>query len=115
MGDVRYQDGGLVLGEDTLTIRRYYFPWAGPKHIRYTDIRGVEARPMNWLTGRGRGWGSSNPHYWLPLDLGRAGKHTLLVLDLGRWVKPCVTPDDPDLVLRLLAPLVSAPGPGDRS
>lgn len=102
MTDALYDDGGLLLDEGGLTIRRYYFPWAGAKRIAYNAIRHVEARPMGWLTGRGRGWGTSHPGYWFPLDIRRAGKRTLLVFDLGRRVKPCVTPEEPDRVIKLL-------------
>jgi hypothetical protein len=107
VSDVLYDDGGLSLDEEGLTIRRYYFPWAGPKRIPYANIRHVVARPMGWLTGRGRGWGTAHPGYWFPLDWRRAGKHTLLMLDLGRRVKPCVSPDDPDRVMQLLQRRVS--------
>jgi hypothetical protein len=97
-----YDDGHLVLDEDGLTIRRYYFPLAAAKRIPYTEIRHVTVRPMGWLTGRGRGWGSAHPGYWLPLDLRRAAKRILVVLDVGHRVKPCVTPDDPDRFIELL-------------
>lgn len=97
-----YDDGGLLLDDEGLTIRRYYFPWAGPKRIAYTRIRQATVRPMGWLTGKGRGWGTAHPGYWFPLDLHRARKRVLVVLDLGRKVKPCVTPDDPDRFIRLL-------------
>lgn len=97
-----YDDGGLVLDDDGMTIRRYYFPWAGAKRIRYRDVRRVEVRPMRWLSGKGRGWGTSDLGYWLPLDLRRSHKDTVLVLHLGRHVKPAVSPNDPDRVLALL-------------
>ena len=35
----RYDDGGLVLDKDGLTIRRYYFPSAAAKRIPYTEMR----------------------------------------------------------------------------
>ncbi|WP_375483623.1 hypothetical protein [uncultured Mycobacterium sp.] len=101
MSGVLYDDGGLMLDEHGVTIRRYYFPWAGSKHIAYQAIRRVDARPMSWLTGRGRGWGTSRPGYWFPLDIRRARKRTLVVFDLGRRVKPCVTPDEPARVIQL--------------
>jgi hypothetical protein len=53
VGDVVYDDGGLVLDEDGVTIRHYDFPWAGSKRIRSTTIRHVVIRPMGWLTARG--------------------------------------------------------------
>jgi hypothetical protein len=101
--EVLYDDGGLVLDGEGLTIRRYYFPWAGAKRIPYQQIRRALVRPMGWLSGRGRGWGTSHPGYWFPLDLHRAAKHAVVVLDLGHRVKPCVTPDDPDRVIQLLS------------
>ncbi|MQA17206.1 MAG: hypothetical protein GEV09_24690 [Pseudonocardiaceae bacterium] len=57
---------------------------------------------MGWLTGKGRGWGTAHPGYWLPLDLGSWRKDRLVVLDLGRRVHPAFSPDDPDRVLRIL-------------
>ena len=102
MGDVLYDDGGVLLDRSGVTIRRYYFPWAGSKHIPYTAIRHVHTRPMSWLTGKGRGWGTSDLRYWFPLDVRRWHKATLLVFDVGRRVKPCVSPDDPQRVIELL-------------
>jgi hypothetical protein len=102
VGNALYDDGGLSLDEDGLTIRRCYFPWAGPKRIRYAEIQHVEARPMGWLTGKGRGWGTAHPGYWFPLDLRRARKQILLVFNVGRRVRPCVTPDHPQWVIDLL-------------
>jgi hypothetical protein len=110
--DALYDDGGFMLDDEGVTIRRYYFPWAGPKRIPYRTIRHVEVRPMNWLTGRGRGWGTAHPGYWFPLDLGRLSKRTLLVFNLGRRVKPCVTPDEPDRVIELLRSRVPVGGNG---
>lgn len=100
--DADYDDGGLVIDRDGLTIRRYYFPWAGPKRIKFSEIQGVETRAMGWLTGKGRGWGTAHLRYWLPLDPSRFRKGTLVVLDLGRRVMPAITPDDPDLAVELV-------------
>lgn len=57
---------------------------------------------MGWLTGKVRLWESSVPRTWLPLDLGRPRKQTILVLDLGRRVRPALTPDEPDRVAALI-------------
>lgn len=102
MSSPDYTDDGLVLDDEGLTIRRYYSPWAGRKRISYRDLRGVQARPMTWLTGKGRLWGTLDPRYWLPFDLGRARKEVLLILDVGRRVSPVITPDDPHRVLDIL-------------
>ncbi len=102
MGDEAiYDDGRAVLDSEGVTLRRYYFPICTSKHIPYRQIRGVELRPMGWLTGRGRAWGSAHPGYWLPLDISRLRKDQLVVLDLGGYVKPAFSPDDPDRVLKI--------------
>lgn len=101
-GTVLYDDGRVVLDEDGLTLRHYYFPFGTSKRIAYRDIRHVQVLPMTWLTGKGRGWGTTNPRYWLPLDTNRPHKDTLFVLDLGRLVKPGFSPEDPDRVLGIL-------------
>ncbi|MDQ6849519.1 MAG: hypothetical protein M3070_06000, partial [Actinomycetota bacterium] len=66
-------------------------------------------RPMGWLTGKGRGWGTAHPGYWLPLDTSRPRKNTLVVLDLGGKVKPAFSPDDPDRVLAILQRRIGQP------
>jgi hypothetical protein len=98
-----YEDPGLTLDENGITIHRYYFPMGGPKRIAYVDIRGVKSQPMGWITGKGRFWGASDPRYWFPLDLRRGNKPTVLILDVGARVKPCITPENPDRVLELLS------------
>jgi hypothetical protein len=101
-GKFAYDDGRCVLDEDGLTLRRYYFPVVTSKRIPYSKIQKFDARPMGCFSGKGRGWGTSNPRYWLPLDMTRPRKNTLIVLDLGRRVKPVLRPDQPERVLQLL-------------
>jgi hypothetical protein len=103
-----YEDAGLVFDENGITIRRYYFPLAAPKRIAYNKIRGIRAKPISWASGIARFWGASHPRYWFPLDVHRASKQTLLILELGRWVRPCITPEDPDKVIALLKTRVKA-------
>ena len=109
VGNALYDDGRCVLDEDGLTLRHYYFTFATSKRILYRQIRDFEARPMGWLSGKGRGWGTSNPRYWLPLDMSRGNKKTLIVLDVAAYVKPAFSPDDPDQVLQVLRAHVPPP------
>jgi hypothetical protein len=62
----------------------------------------VAERPLGALTGRLRIWGSGDPRLWWHLDPGRPRKRTALVIDLGRRVRPAITPDDPGAVLRII-------------
>jgi hypothetical protein len=97
-----YDDGGIRCDDQGLTIRRYY-PW-GTKRIRYTSIRGVETLS---LTGpnrvrKWRIWGSGDFIHWWNLDPRRPEKSVALVIDVGRRVRPTITPDDPTAVARIL-------------
>jgi hypothetical protein len=103
-----YEDAGLMLDEDGITIRRYYFLLSTPKRVAYNKIRGIRAKPMSWARGKGRLAGALNLRYRLPRDVHRATKQTLLILELGRWVKPCITPEDPAKVIALLKTRVKA-------
>jgi len=78
-----------------IEIRGYYVPW-GSKHVAYASVRSLERVDLSAARGRARLWGTANPGYWANLDPQRPHKSAGFVLDLGRRVRPFVTPDDPD-------------------
>jgi hypothetical protein len=96
-----YADRWISCTPTELEIRAYYFPW-GSKHIAYSDIKAISRVDMGTFRGRGRIWGTANPGYWASLDPRRPSKSVGLVLDLGKSVKPFITPDDPDAVERIV-------------
>lgn len=96
-----YHDRWISCTPTELRIRGYYFPW-GTKRIPYTAIRSFRRVEMGTHTGRGRIWGTSNPRYWASFDPGRPRKQTALILDLGGYVHPFVTPDDLDAVAAII-------------
>ena len=91
-----YREHGIVCENDALEIRHYYL-W-GSKKVSYRSIVGVQRVTMGVLKGRGRIWGTANIGYWTNLDTQRPTKTEGLILDLGKRVKPFITPDDPDRV-----------------
>jgi len=97
-----YRDRWITCTEQQLVIRGYYFPVGFPKRIPYRDIRSASLVPMGLLTGKGRLWGTASLRYWAHLDLSRPRKQQALVLDLGRRVRPFITPDDPERVLQII-------------
>jgi hypothetical protein len=96
-----YRDRWIECTPDTLRVRGYYFPW-GTKRIRYSSIKSVRRVSMGAASGRGRIWGTANPRYWASLDPQRPGKTSALILDLGHFVHPFLTPDDPEKVEALI-------------
>lgn len=97
-----YDDGLVRLDAGGLTLRRYYFPLATAKRIPYSRIKGIEERSMSLLTGKGRFWGTGDFRHWAPLDPQRSQKDRAIILDLGTWIRPSFSPDDPDRVLAIL-------------
>ena len=96
-----YDDQRIYCDDTGIEIRWYYFPY-GSKRIPYTAIRGVRRRPLTAGLGRWRIWGSGDFRHWWNLDGRRPQKLVALVLDVGGFVRPTITPDDPDEVERIL-------------
>ena len=110
-----YADPRIRCTSTGVEVRGYYLPW-GTKHIAYGSVRGIRRVDLSAARGRARIWGTANPGYWANLDPQRPRKATGFVVDLGRRVKPFLTPDDPDAfeaVLRERAGL--GPGSDDGS
>lgn len=111
----RYDDGRVLLDDSGVTLRRYYFPLFAAKRIPYAEIRGVTRRPVTWRFGKFRAWGTDHPRYWMPLDVLRWRRPTVVALDLGSAVRPAFTPDDPDRVLQILRERTGLPADCDAS
>lgn len=92
---VLYRDRWIECTSEAIIIHGYYFPFANKKTVPYARIRQVRAVPMGPLTGRGRIWGSGDFKHYAHLDPGRPHKRTALVLDVGAFFVPVITPDDP--------------------
>src|ERR1035441_8540926 len=88
-----YQDRWIICSEDEIRVRWYYL-W-GAKRITYRSIRRLKRVQLTLIRGKARIWGTANPRYWASLDPTRSTKQTAFILDLGRFVHPFLTPDDP--------------------
>jgi hypothetical protein len=101
-----YDDGLIQLDQYAITLRRYHFPSGTSKVIPLRSIRGYQARPLDLLQ-RCRLWGSSDLRLWLPLDIRRPLKSTLVTLDVedNRW-RPAFTPEHPESLVAILDDLL---------
>jgi hypothetical protein len=108
MSTPTYDDGLVQLDREALTLRRYHFPSGTSKVIPLRAIRGYRAKPLGLLTHRFRLWGSSDLMRWLPLDIGRPLKSTLITLDVpGTRPRPAFTPRDPDRFIKVFDELLN--------
>lgn len=88
-----YDDGLVQLDRHALTLRRYHFPSGTSKVIPLSAVRGYRTEPLGLALNRFRLWGSSDLRRWLPLDVGRPLKSTLVTLDVaGTRPSPAFTP-----------------------
>lgn len=102
-----YDDGLIQLDREALTLRRYHFPSGTSKIIRLRDIRGYRTSPLGLFMQRFRLWGSSDLKCWLPLDVRRPLKSTLVTLDVpGTYPNPACTPVHPRQFVELLDELL---------
>jgi hypothetical protein len=102
-----YDDGLVQLDHEALTLRRYHFPSGTSKVIPLQSIRGYSAKPLGLLINRFRIWGSAGLVRWLPLDVGRPLRSTLITLDVpGTRPSPAFTPSDPDRFVAVLDELL---------
>lgn len=101
-GEATYDDGRIACDSEGLVIRRYYL-W-GAKRIPYASIKGVKDLPLTGVNAvrRWRIWGSGDFVHWWNLDPQRPNKELALVIDVGRRVRPTITPDDPQAVERII-------------
>jgi len=106
-----YDDGLIQLDRAAITLRRYHFPSGTSKVIALHAIRGYKAEALGLFTQRFRIWGSSDFRRWLPLDVHRPFKSTLITLDIpGYQLSPAFTPERPDEFTALLDELLRQRG-----
>ncbi len=97
-----YDDGQVQLDRHALTLRRYHFPSGTAKVIPLRSIKGYRTEPLGLLLQRFRIWGTSDLRRWLPLDVNRPLRSTLVTLDMpGTWPAPAFTPEDPERFLAM--------------
>lgn len=106
-----YDDGLIQLDHAAITLRRYHFPSGTSKVIALEAIRGYRTEKLGLFVQRFRLWGSSDMRRWLPLDVHRPLKSTLVTLEVpGIWPSPAFTPARPDDFTALLEVLLSQRG-----
>lgn len=103
-----YDDGLVALDRRAITLRRYHFPSGTAKVIPLSAILGYHAEPLG-VVHRFRIWGSSDLRRWLPLDVKRPMRSTLITLELrgAPWPRPAFTPADPEAFRELLDELLA--------
>jgi hypothetical protein len=98
-----YEDAVIRLDESGVTVKSRARP-ERPRHIPYTQIIAAETVELKIGTGRFRliGISPGRPRDWFHWDRSRSDKTTGIRLDLGRFFRIVITPDDPQAVLEAI-------------
>lgn len=76
-----YKDRLLEITDREVVFHRYYFPF-GDKHVAWSEIESVQARPPSLWAGSWRIWGSGDLRTWFPLDGARPNRDRIFVASL---------------------------------
>jgi hypothetical protein len=77
-----YKDKFIEVTDEGITFHRYYFPFAGARHVSFAQIERVEVRPPSVLGGSWRLWGTTDFRTWFPLDGKRPARDRIFVASL---------------------------------
>ena len=77
-----YRDKLVSVDDQTIRIKRYYFPLGLSKSVRLTDIQNIRVLPVNLTTGAARIWGSGDFRTWFPLDWNRFNREKIFIMTL---------------------------------
>ena len=106
-----YDDGLIQLDQEAITLRRYHFPSGTSKVIALGTIRGYKAESLGLSIARFSVWGCPDLRHWLPMDVQRPFRSTLITFDVpGTWPGPACTPARPDEFTALLDELLAERG-----
>ena len=98
-----YEDDLIELDHEAVTIKQGR-RGNRTRRIPYSDIRGAEQFPLRLGTGRYRLVGISplRPRDYFYWGRGRHAKTHGISLDVGRFMRIAITPDDPQAVMSIL-------------
>ena len=79
MVQILYSDDLIHITEESLSFRRYYFPF-GSKTIDLSSIDFVEVLPPTLLSGKWRIHGTGNFRTWFPHDIKRPNRDCIFIV-----------------------------------
>jgi hypothetical protein len=101
MNKKKYIDKLIAIGDDSILIRKYYFPF-GSKRVKLSDIKNITVYEPSLLSGKYRYWGTGNFRTWYPSD-NRINRDKIFIMRLKKkWWRVGFTVEDSQTVLSLL-------------
>ncbi len=100
---IQYHDGYADVFEDSIVIKKYYFPIPLSKRIDFNEIESISIETPNIKNGKWRIWGSGNLNTWFPLDFDRHKRNKMFIISIkDKRFKIGLTVTNPDKLTHML-------------
>ncbi len=97
-----YEDSLIIITDDSITLKNYYFPSLKEKKIPFEAIERIETRKPTIWTGKWRIHGTGNFKTWFPLDSSRYKRDMIFfIFCFKKWVVSGFTAEDSFAVEKL--------------
>jgi len=101
---ILYQDSLVVIEEDGITLKNYYFPSMSSKKILFTDVENIKVYEPSILRGKWRIQGTGDFRTWYPADSYRYKRDKIFVIIYkNKWMRSAFTVENSNNVREILA------------
>jgi len=98
-----YSDSLVILTEDAIIFKRYYYPTREPKRVAFADIKHIVVKEPTIWNGKWRLHGTGSFTTWFPEDQKRPTRDKIFFAKLKKqWVKIAFTVEDSKRVEKIL-------------
>lgn len=78
-----YSDELVDIDDNGIRLKKYYFPSAKEKFVKFSYILRIEKRQPTLINGKYRYWGTGDFRTWFPLDLNRPKRDFIFFIRLS--------------------------------
>jgi hypothetical protein len=98
-----YQDSLIEIKEDSMILKKYYFPSMSSKKILFIAIEKIETKQPSLISGKWRIHGTGDFRTWFPLDSSRPKRDKIFFIKYkNKWMKSGFTVEDSEKVENIL-------------
>jgi hypothetical protein len=98
-----YSDSLVILTEDAIIFKHYYYPTRAPKRVAFADIKQIVVKKPTIWNGKWRLHGTGTFTTWFPEDQKRPTRDMIFFAKLRKqWVKIAFTVEDSKRVEEIL-------------
>ena len=97
---VLYKDSLVIVTDESIELKNYYFPFGKSKNVYFKEIEWFKTTVPNLRTGKYRWWGTGDLVSWFPMDDKRQNRDFIFILkSYKQKIKICFTVEDSSKVI----------------